>query len=174
MWRCRGERFLDDCIAETTAYGGGSVMVWGGISLHTRTPLHHVRGNLNALRYRDEILRPLVVPQLQQIGNNAILQDDNARPHRGNIVNTFIHQNQINRLPWPANSPDLNPIKHLWDELGRRVKKNYPRAGDLNQLVQNLQQEWNAIPQEFLSKLVRSMRSRCRECLDNNGGHTRY
>lgn len=149
-------------------------MVWGGISLRTRTPLYHVRGNLNAVRYRDEILQPLVVPQLQQIGHNAILQDDNARPHRANIVDTFIQQHRINRLPWPANSPDFNPIEHLWDELGRRVKNNYPPAGDLDQLLQNLQQEWNVIPQACLSKLVRSMRSRCRECLGSHGGHTRY
>ena len=174
MWRRSGERFLDDCISESTAYGGGSVMVWGGISLHTRTPLYHVRGNLNAIRYRDEILQPLVVPQLQLIGADSILQDDNAKPHRANIVKTFIRQQGINPLPWPANSPDLNTIEHLWDELGRRVKNNYPPAGDLNQLLQNLHQEWIAIPQACLAKLVRSMRNRCRECLDNHGGHTRY
>ncbi|KAK7090309.1 hypothetical protein V1264_010124 [Littorina saxatilis] len=57
-------------------------MVWGGIRTRLRTPLYHVVGNLTGVRYQNEILQPLVVPALQAIGPRAILQDDNAPPHR--------------------------------------------------------------------------------------------
>ena len=57
-------------------------MVWGGINLHDRTPLHLVQGNLTGVKYRDEIQRRFVLPTLQAMEPGAILQDDNATPHR--------------------------------------------------------------------------------------------
>ena len=138
------------------------------------TTLQRVVGNLTGVRYRDEVLQPFVVPALQQIGPNAVFQDDNARPHRSAAVNSFIQQEDINRMSWPACSPDLNPIEHLWDEIGRRLRQNYPPAQNRAHLLQQLQEQWNAIPQATVRHLIHSMRQRCVECLQNNGGHTRF
>ena len=60
VWRRPGQRFIDATVHQKVAFGGGFVMVWrggggGGFSFHHRTPLYHVQGNLNGLRYRDEI-----------------------------------------------------------------------------------------------------------------------
>ena len=90
VWRREGERFLDEYVLPVTAFGGGSIMVWAGFSAHHRTPLHHVQGNLNGQRYRDEILRPHAVPMLRRIGQGAVYQDDNARPHRAGLVDDFL------------------------------------------------------------------------------------
>jgi len=174
VWRRRGERYLDCTVRETVSFGGGSVMVWGAFSLHHRSPLYHVQGNLTGVRYRDEILARLVVPTLQLIGPGAILQDDNARPHRAGVANNFVQAAQINRMDWPSNSPDLNPIEHVWDELDRRVRRNHPAPANANQLLQMLQAEWQGLPQAFFTKLINSMRTRCADCLNNNGGYTRY
>ncbi|KAK7112337.1 hypothetical protein V1264_011806 [Littorina saxatilis] len=178
VWRCRGERFAEDAVLERQRFGGGSVMVWGGISTRLRTPLYHVVGNLTGVRYQNEILQPLVVPALKAIGPRAILQDDNAPPHRSAAVNTFIQQARVNRMLWPANivsnSPDLNPIEHMWDELCRRAQQHHPPPANLGQLLQWLQQEWNEVPRAFICNLIHSMRQRCVECLAHNGGHTRY
>ncbi|KAK7092329.1 hypothetical protein V1264_008089 [Littorina saxatilis] len=151
-------------------------MVWGGISTRLRTPLYHVVGNLTGVRYENDILQPLVVPALQAIGPRAILQDDNAPPHRSAAVNTFVQQARVNRMLWPAHSPDLNPIEHMWDELCRRVQQHHPPPANLGQLLQWLQQEWNGVPRAFiiLCNLIHSMHQRCVECLAHNGGHTRY
>ena len=104
-------------------------MVWGALSLHHRTPLYHVQGDLNGLRYREEILRPLAVPTLQQIGPMAVYQDDNARPYRARMVNDFLQQSGVNRMEWPACCPDLNPTENLWEELDRKVRSNNPLPG---------------------------------------------
>ncbi|GFT27815.1 DDE_3 domain-containing protein [Trichonephila clavipes] len=47
------------------------------------------------------------------IGNDFILMDDNARPHRARIVEEYLEDHGLERMEWPARSPDLNPIEHL-------------------------------------------------------------
>ena len=88
---------------------GGSVMVWGGISLTGKTELVIIEGNLNAVRYRNEILEPVGIPYLQNLGHNSIQQDDNARPHRARIFTEYLQNLGVERMEWPAVSPDLNP-----------------------------------------------------------------
>ena len=79
VYRRRGERFADACVVERDRFGGGFVMVWGGIAHGVKSQLIIVAGNMTAVRYRDEILRPVAFPLVQQ--RNLILQQDNARPH---------------------------------------------------------------------------------------------
>ena len=92
VWRRKRERFTDATIRENVRFGRGSVMVWGGISLHHQTEyLHHpIQGNLTGQRYLNEVIIPVALPALQTIGDGAMLQDDNARPHRAMMVNTFL------------------------------------------------------------------------------------
>ena len=61
IYRRRRERFADGCVKETDRFGGGSVMVWGGIIHVGKTNHKIVVGNLNGIRYRDEILAPIVL-----------------------------------------------------------------------------------------------------------------
>ena len=114
----QGERFSDATVSEYDRFGGGLLMVWAGVIMNQRTRLCIIDGNLNGQGYVDEILQPVVVPFLGRMNQGAVLQDDNTRPHRRRVFNEFIRQFNIRRLDWPANSPDLNPVEHIWDELG--------------------------------------------------------
>jgi transposase len=159
---------------ERRAFGGGSVMVWGGITATGRTPLVVVNGNLNAVRYRDEILQTHVIPFINAQQRHITFQHDNARPHVARVVQDFLAQQNVDVLQWPAISPDLSPIEHVWDEMKRRLRRfpNQPLA--LQQLNQRLVHIWNNIPQAFVDNVVGSMRRRCEACIAANGGHTRY
>ena len=68
-------------------------MVWGGIAHGIKSQLIIVVGNMTAVRYRDEILRPVAVPLVQQ--SNLILQQDNARPHVARVCQDFLANNNI-------------------------------------------------------------------------------
>ncbi len=113
VWRRVGERFADVNIVDQVAHGGGGVIVWAGVSYGQRTQVHFIDGILNGQRYRDEILRPIVVPFIHD--HHLMLQHDNAQPHVAKICTQFLEAENIPVLAWPAYLPDMSPIEHVWD-----------------------------------------------------------
>lgn len=175
VWRQSGERYVDCTVVEHDRYGGGSVMVWGGICYDGHTDLYVIRdGSLTAQRYRDEILHPIVRPFAGAMGPDFVLMDDNARPHRARIVQEYLQQETIERLEWPAMSPDLNPIEHLWDYLQTCISRRPQAPTTLTELGTALAEEWDNIPQMRIQRLIDSMQRRLRAVLAAAGGHTTY
>jgi len=174
VWRRRGERFAGCCITERDRFGGGSVIVWGGICGGNRPRLVVVNRNLTGARYRDEILRPVVVPFLQRHRPGAIFQQDNATSHTCHVSRTFLRQNNVQVLDWPARSSDLSPIEHVWDVLGRRVRRRQIKPRNLQELAQPLIQEWGNIAANVIRRHTRSMRRRINAVIKTSVGHTRY
>ena len=171
VWRRRGERYADACVMERDRWGGAAVMVWAGISSTLRTELVFIQGTLTAQRYIDEVLTPHVVPLFNAHPFLHSFQQDNARPHVARVTREFLEEQDFHIMRWTPYSPDLSPIEHLWDELGRRLQQRQPQNRE--QLVRFLREEWEAIPQGTISNLVQSMRRRCTACINARGGHTR-
>lgn len=175
VYRRPNERYIQGCIEEKVAYGGGSVHVWAGISSESRTELVVIEnGTLTAERYVIEILNDHVGPFLMDMGENAIFMQDNARPHTAQIVFEYFQEVGITRMEWPARSPDLNPIEHAWDELGRRVRQRNAPPISLRELKEALIEEWQNIPQNRLKNLVESMPNRITALLQARGRNTKY
>ncbi|GFX31819.1 transposable element Tcb1 transposase [Trichonephila clavipes] len=170
-----GSRNNPAFVHESVRFGGGVVLVYGGISIDGRIDLYIIRdGPLTARRYRDEILRPIVVPYAAAIGDDFILMDYNSRPHRANLVEDFLFEEGIVRMEWPACSSDMNPIEHVWDALGRRVADRQPPPLTLEELERALLEEWDRIPQLVINSLINSMPQRCSTLLAVHGIHTSY
>ncbi|GFW47848.1 transposable element Tcb2 transposase [Trichonephila clavipes] len=87
--------------------------------------------------------------------------DDNCMPHRANLVKDFFFEEGIVRMEWPACSPDMNPIEHVWDALGRRVACRQPPPKTLQELERALLEEWDRIPQLVINSLIDSMPQSC-------------
>lgn len=175
VWRQKNERYRDCCIAEHDRWGGPSVLVWGGICYDGTTDLYVIdNGALTGVRYRDEILDGIVRPFAGAVGDTFVLMDDNARPHRARVVTEYLDREGIQRMEWPARSPDLNPIEHVWDVLQRRISARPVRPQTRQDLIQALMQEWAQIPLQQVRTLIRSFRPRCTCVVQARGGHTRY
>ena len=104
-----------------------------------------------------------LVPYLKQVdeqSHGVVFQEDNAPCHVGKYATWWRQTHGIDCLPWPAQSPDLNPIEHLWDHLNRQVRKRTPLPTSLPKLEAALQEEWARIPVEVVRKLYRSVPSR--------------
>lgn len=90
----------------------------------------------------------------------------------GRDVKTII--NLVAKITAKAQSPDLNPIEHVWDERNRRIRRLSQPPRTLHQLEVALVNEWNNITQAEIRNYILSMRSRCLAVINANGGHTRY
>ena len=77
-------------------------------------------------------------------------------------------------LDWPSRSPDLNPIEHIWDEHGRRVRLPVNPSETLGDLERALDEQWRRLPQAVFTNVLRSMRRRCVDVRIARGGHNRY
>ncbi|GFW60995.1 transposable element Tcb2 transposase [Trichonephila clavipes] len=154
----RGSKNNPAFVHESVRIGRGGVLVYGRISIDERTVLYIIRdGPLTARRYRDEILRPIVIPYAAAIGDDFILMDDNCRPPRANLVEDLLFEEGIVQMKWPACSPDMNPIEHVWGALGRRVAGRQPPPQTLQEMERALLEEWDRMPQLVINNLIDSM-----------------
>ncbi|GFW41591.1 transposable element Tcb2 transposase [Trichonephila clavipes] len=155
IWRERRSRNHPSNIIERDRYGGRGVLVWGGIMLGSRTDLH-----IFDRRYGS------AVPFHGR--------DDNAPCHRTVTAEQLLESEDIERMDWPARSPDLNPIEHVWDFLGRRLAARTLPPVTIRELRLALQDEWAVMPQQLIDTLILSMGRRCETCLAVRGDHIPY
>ncbi|GFW53571.1 transposable element Tcb2 transposase [Trichonephila clavipes] len=143
--------------------------------LGSRTDLHIFdAGSVNGTRYCNEILLPYLHLFRGAMGLQFLFMDDNAPCHRTVTAEQLLESEDIERMDWPARSPDLNPIEYVWDFLGRCLAARTLPPVTIRELRLALQDEWAAMPQQLIDTLILSMGRRCETCLAVRGDHIPY
>ncbi|GFX08848.1 transposable element Tc1 transposase [Trichonephila clavipes] len=175
IWRERGTRFEPRSITERHYFPSRGVMVWAGIMMDGRTDLHFFdTGSVTAQRYRDEVLESYVRLFRGAVGPDFIFMDDNAPCHRVVLIDDFLETENIQRMSWPVNSPDLNPIEHVWDMLGRQIAALSHPPSSVTELKRALQEAWNRLSPQLIHHLIAGMVNRCAAFLAVRGDHAPY
>lgn len=171
--RSAQERYAPQCLSNTLK-SGPQIHVWGAMGWRGLAPLKRINGNLNAIKYQNEILQGF-----EQIGPGIaggrppwVFMQDRAPAHAAASTQAFLGARNIEVLDWPGNSPDLNPIENLWAEVQTRLPKTLPRNAD--ELWARVEAAWAGIPNNIIRKLYRSLPERVNTVIKNKGGHSRF
>lgn len=109
-----------------------------------------------------------------------LFQHDNAPVHTARNVKTYLdrteksQKGQIKVLPWPSQSPDLNPLENLWAYLKQRVGKRTKKPSNLAELFQVVLEEWHHVPKRVLENLVESLPKRIEMVISRKGASIDY
>ena len=106
--------------------------------------------------------------------DHLIFQQDNDPKQTSHIIRKWFADNNIQLLDWPAQSPDLNPIEHLWEHLKRQLAKYEGEPKSIHELWTRVEAEWEKIPKEVCVDLIKSMPRRVAAVLKAKGGYTKY
>ena len=108
---------------------------------------------MNRAKYR-EILDENLLQSTQdlRLGQRFIFQQDNDPKHTAKTKQEWLRDKSLNVLEWPSQSPDLNPIKHLWRELKIAVQQRSP--SNLTELERICREEWKKLPKYRCANLV--------------------
>ena len=150
--------------------GQDGVMVWGCFTKHGLGPIVRLDGRITVKDYM-AVLRNHLVPYINTLEDkeNTIFQEDNTPIHTARVVKSWKEENNVVTFPWPAQSPDMNPIEHLRDELERRVRAHKPLPRNKEELWQILQKEWHNIDVSVYQNLVDSMPRRIAAVIKGKG-----
>ena len=152
----------------------GSAGIWGCISYEGAGVCSLYDGRITAEKYI-EVLEDYLIPSLELLvppGDPYLFQQDNASPHTAKITQEKFVEMGIPLLEWPAKSPDLNPIEHIWAWIDRQLaRKTFDTIAELKD---GLHEAWMKIPAELCAKLVLSMKRRVKMCIAARGSYTKY
>lgn len=176
MRRRVGEEYNPECVLPTIKGGGGSVMIWGCMAAKGVGTAFVCTGRMNSATYvnmLEQVLEPSITKIFaEEERKNVIFQQDNAPCHTARASTAWFLENGIRVLDWPPQSPDLNPIEHLWSILKKRVHNR--KSASKRELENVIMQEWNSLPSATCQKLVHSMPRRIAAVLRAKGGPTKY
>jgi hypothetical protein len=105
---------------------------------------------------------------------DIIFQQDNDPKHVSKKAQNWFKDNGINVMKWPAQSPDLNPIEHLWHYLKKKLDEYENPPHSLHELWERVEREWNAIDEFVCQGLIKSMPRHVAAVLKAKGGYTKY
>ena len=152
-----------------------SLMVSVGVSALGRTGIHFVEPGvkINGAYYRDVLLMQNLLPDIRELSEFYVFQQDGAPAHRARETVELLTNETPDFIPptlWPPNSPDLNPVDYkIWSVMQERVYRTKVRH--VEELRQRIMQAWDELDQRMIDAAVTQWRARLRACVEAEGGH---
>ncbi|EIE77996.1 hypothetical protein RO3G_09955 [Rhizopus delemar RA 99-880] len=180
FWKRPGDKLQPHHLDLTVKGGAGSVLLWGCMTWDGPGYACAIEdGTMKASDYV-HILSTTLMDSLKYYGyeQEAIyFQQDNDPKHTSKLARAWFKENgfkEEHTFNWPAQSPDLNPIEHLWHHLKLRLSLYEGRAKGVHDLWSRIEKEWNSFTKEQCQAYIKSMPARCRAVIKAKGGYTRY
>jgi transposase len=187
VFRRRGERdkYSPENVNGQLKGHGVSLMLWSCFTSNIKGPLVPVEGRMTADSYI-KLLETHLIPYMNGLQNHGIndpvFQQDNAPIHKAHRTLNFLKEQVFSTMHWPASSPDMNPIEHLWAVLKKELYRRFPETSTLpggpatvkRALEERLAVVWNDIGAEVMDNLVESMPRRVAALIEAQGWYTKY
>ena len=163
-------------VKQTVKFGGGSVMLWGCMTFQGPGMFCRIEGRMDQHQYKEILQRDLMytVMAYDLDPSNLIFQHDNDPKHTAKSVRQWLKSQKFDVLKWPAQSPDLNPIEHLWARLKRRLNQYESAPIGILELSERIEECWASIKPEECRRLYESMPRRIQAVLAAKGKWTKY
>lgn len=173
VWRKPKEALNPKNTIKTVKHGGGGIMVWGCMAASGVGNMVIIDGIMDHKVYLN-ILKENLQASAEKLGlqDTFYFQQDNDPKHKSYVVRQWLVYNVPHLLETPPQSPDLNPIEHLWSILGKKIREHViQNKTDLKHVIL---EEWSKISISLTQKLVLSMPNRLSEVIKLKGYPTRY
>jgi transposase len=176
VWKKAGESLSDRITQPTVKHGGGNIMVWGCMGWEGVGRLAEIEGRMDSAQYVEILDQNLSqsIEDLEIPKDKAWFQQDNDPKHTSKLAQNWFSAKGIQVLDWPAQSPDLNPIEHLWNHLKKQLQKYSSPPKGVWELWERVEVEWPKIEPQECQKLIESMPRRLGAVIKAKGGHTKY
>jgi transposase len=175
-WVRDGESRQTRNVKQTVKHGGGSIMVWECMTSEGVGFLCRIADTMDQHLYKsileDELLRTIEWYSMDT--DKVIFQHDNDPKHKARSVQEWLSSQPFEVLEWPSQSPDLNPIEHLWAIVKRRLNEYERAPTGMTELWERVEEEWNKIDQETCLRLISSIPRRIQAVLKAKGRWTDY
>lgn len=176
VWKKKGQPLQEKEIDPTVKYGGGKIMVWGCMGWNGVGILSEVEGKMDASQYVS-ILEEGLFESIENSGislDDVLFQQDNDPKHNSKLATKWFQDHNIKVMDWPAQSPDLNPIEHLWEILKTKIYGHDQPSSGVWELWERTAEEWGKIEVKQCQRLIESMPRRLGAVIKAKGGNTKY
>ncbi|KAG1038407.1 hypothetical protein G6F43_012693 [Rhizopus delemar] len=162
----------------TVKHGGGHLFMWGCITANgVGYGCQVYDGTMNSEVYQ-QILGTTYMETLGYYGldkSQVYLQQDNDPKHKSKSTIKWLIENDVQYIDdWPAQSPDLNPIEHVWHQLKLQLSTYDTHARNVDELWERVDKEWNKSDADICRRYIDTMPSRIKAVIKAKGGHTTY